>query len=169
MPQGALAGRLSGRLRHIVWNTSGISARDFPFSPKNTRQLEAEDLVAVPFEPDGWACLQVIELQRQGPGSLTSLIVGPLRWFGTAPPTGKDANGVPVTEQGLTRIELFTEGGLQVVANSPVVPSGLSPTIGTSTSAPSTTFGVEDRTTKSASSCRGCQSGFTRGPDLRKT
>lgn len=33
---------------------------------------------------------------------------------------------MPVTEQGLTGIKLFTEGGLQVVANSAVVPSGLS-------------------------------------------
>ena len=30
---------------------------------------------------------------------------------------------VAVTEQALTRIEIFTEGGLQVVANSPIVPT----------------------------------------------
>lgn len=77
-----------------------MPTRDFPFSPRNTRQLEAGDLVAVPCEPQGWACLQVVELKRKGPGSLKSLIVGPLPWFGEAPPTDQDAEGVPVTEQG---------------------------------------------------------------------
>ncbi|GAA2872958.1 hypothetical protein GCM10010523_36330 [Paenarthrobacter ilicis] len=31
--------------------------------------------------------------------------------------------GLAVTEQALTRIELFTEGNLQVVANSPLMPT----------------------------------------------
>jgi hypothetical protein len=70
-----------------------------------------------------WACLQVVELKREGVGSRSTLILGPLPWSGAEPPTARDVEGLPVTEQGLTRIELFTEGGLQVVANSLGVPT----------------------------------------------
>lgn len=50
-------------------------------------------------------------------------MVGNLPWGGAESPTERDVMGLEVTEQALTRIELFTEGGLQVVANSPLVPT----------------------------------------------
>lgn len=100
-----------------------MPTRLLPFCPKTTRELKVGDLIGVPCEPKGWACLQVVELQREGPGSLTSLILGALPWSGSVPPTAEDVQGMQVGEQGLTRIELFTEGHLQVVANSPVNPS----------------------------------------------
>jgi hypothetical protein len=95
-----------------------MTKRQFPFSPRTSGQLEQGDIIAVPCGGGRWACLQVVELKREGVGSRSTLMVGPLPWSGAAPPTDRDVEGLPVTEQGLTRIELFTEGGLQVVANS---------------------------------------------------
>ena len=100
-----------------------MTKRQFPFSPRTSGQLEQGDIIAVPCEGGRWAGLQVVELKREGAGSRSTLIVGSLPWSGAEPPTARDVEGLPVTEQGLTRIELFTEGGLQVVANSAVVPT----------------------------------------------
>lgn len=100
-----------------------MTKRQFPFSPRTSGQLEQGDIIAVPCEGGRWACLQVVELEREGVGSRSTLMVGPLPWSGAEPPTARDVEGLPVTEQGLTRIELFTEGGLQVVANSAGVPT----------------------------------------------
>lgn len=100
-----------------------MTKRQFPFSPRTSGQLEQGDIIAVPCEGGRWACLQVVELKREGVGARSTLIVGPLPWSGAEPPTARDVESLPVTEQGLTRIELFTEGGLQVVANSPGVPT----------------------------------------------
>jgi hypothetical protein len=100
-----------------------MTSRQFPFSPKASSGLERGDIIAVPLEGGRWACLQVVELKRQGVGARSTFIAGPLPWGGAKPPTEQDVIGLAVTEQALTRIELFTEGGLQVVANSPVVPT----------------------------------------------
>jgi hypothetical protein len=100
-----------------------MTNRQFPFSPKTSRDLEQGDIIAVPCEGGRWACLQVVELKREGVGARSTFMVGPLPWSGAEPPTERDVTGLAVTEQGLTRIELFTGGGLQVVANSPLVPT----------------------------------------------
>ena len=115
--------RVLGELLRLFWHTSSMTRRHFPLSPRTSGQLEPGDIIAVPCEGGRWACLQVVELKREGAGSRSTLIVGPLPWSGAEPPTVRDVGGLRVTEQGLTRIELFTEGGLQVVANSPVVPT----------------------------------------------
>lgn len=98
-----------------------MASRDFPFSPRTTSKLELGDLVAVPGDDGRWRCLQVTDLMRSGPGSRSSLVVGPLPWVGDHPPRRDDVQGFAVTQQGLTTIELFTEGGLRVVDTTPVV------------------------------------------------
>jgi hypothetical protein len=100
-----------------------MTKRQFPFSPRTSRELDQGDIIAVPCEGGRWTCLQVVELKRAGAGSSSSLVVGPLPWSGAEPPTDRDVEGLAVTEQALTRIELFTEGGLQVVTNSPCMPT----------------------------------------------
>jgi hypothetical protein len=102
-----------------------VIKRSLPFSPRTTRQLECGDLIAVPCDTSGWACLQVIDLQRAGPGSLTTFVAGALPWHGETPPSGSDVAGLAAVEQGLIRTEIFTEGGLQVTGKAPVVDSGL--------------------------------------------
>ena len=99
-----------------------MATRSLPFSPRTTSKLEVGDLVAVPRDDGRWGCLQVTDLKRRGTGSRTSLVVGVLPWVGESPPTSKDVAGLRVTAQGLTGIEIFTEGGLEVVATSPVAP-----------------------------------------------
>ena len=103
-----------------------MAHRFIPFSPRTTKQLERGDLIAVPCEPTGWACLQVIDLKRGGPNSLKDLVVGALPWRGAEPPTAVTVTGLAAVAQGLTGTELFTEGGLQVTGNASVVDVGLS-------------------------------------------
>jgi hypothetical protein len=97
-----------------------------PISPRTTKQLECGDLIAVPGDPTGWACLQVVDLERGGPGSIKNFVAGVLPWRGAEPPTALAVAGLAAVEQGLTRTELFTEGGLQVTGNAPVLDVGLS-------------------------------------------
>jgi len=99
--------------------------RNFPFSPRSTRELEVGDLIAVPREDGRWGCLQVTDLKRSGSGSRTTLVVGILPWVGEHPPTSGAVSRLSVVEQALTRIEIFTEGRLEVVATSSLVPHGL--------------------------------------------
>lgn len=93
------------------------SNRSFPLSPRSTSQLEAGDIIAVPREPTGWACLVVVEVQRRGPGARSTFIAGVVDWLGESPPREQDVAELPVVAQGLTRMEIFTEGGLAVVGN----------------------------------------------------
>jgi hypothetical protein len=102
-----------------------VSSRSFPFSPQSTSSLEPGDLIAVPCDPSGWGCLQVIDLKRDGPGARTAFVAGVLPWRGEKPPTRQDVSGLVASEQGLVRIELFTEGGLQVVDAAEVLATGL--------------------------------------------
>jgi hypothetical protein len=44
-----------------------MSNRTFPFSPRSTASLERGDLIAVPGEASVWACLQVVDVKREGP------------------------------------------------------------------------------------------------------
>lgn len=102
-----------------------MPSRSFPLTPHSTASLEIGDLIAVPCEPSGWACLQVIDLRRQGAGARTSFVAGVLPWHGDTPPTRTDVNGLAATEHGLVRTELFTDGNLQVVDQAEVVETGL--------------------------------------------
>jgi hypothetical protein len=87
--------------------------------------LHVGDLISVPCEPSGWACLQVVGLKREGAGARASFVAGVLPWRGDSPPTRDDVEGLAATEQGLVHIQLFTAGGLQVVDNAQVVPTDL--------------------------------------------
>ncbi|GAA1491969.1 hypothetical protein GCM10009627_03150 [Curtobacterium herbarum] len=49
------------------------------------------------------------------PRKRTPLIVALLPWQGDGPPTADAVRGLPPIDRALTRIEVFTEGGLQVV------------------------------------------------------
>jgi hypothetical protein len=84
------ADRELSQLSGGLWKDGGMSGRSFPFSPRSTRQLELGDLIAVPCEPSGSGCLQVVDLRRRGPGSLTTFVAGVLPWRGDHPPTGPD-------------------------------------------------------------------------------
>lgn len=99
------------------------SVRHFPFSPRSTREIEIGDLVAVPVVGGGWGCLQVTDLKRRGTGALTTLVVGVLDWHGPEAPTAASVLGSPVTEQGLTRVELFTQGGYRITGTCAVGPN----------------------------------------------
>jgi hypothetical protein len=99
--------------------------RELPFVPGSTRSLELGDLIAVPCEPSGWTCLQVVDLTQEGPGARTAFVAGVLPWAGDLPPTAESVDGLAAAEQGLVHVDLFKKGGLQVVDSAPVVPSGL--------------------------------------------
>ncbi len=102
-----------------------MTSRVFPFSPRSTKSLEIGDLIAVPCEPSGWTCLQVVDLHRAGVGARTAFVAGVLPWRGHTPPTRGDVAGLGATAHGLVRVELFTDGGLQVVDHAEVVGTGL--------------------------------------------
>lgn len=93
----------------------------FPFSPRSATELSVGDVIAVP-SPDGkdgkWTCLQVLELK---PRARTEFVVGTLPWVGSVRPTGAAVEGLEPVARALTRIEIFTNGNLEVVDN--VAPS----------------------------------------------
>jgi hypothetical protein len=99
--------------------------RTFPFSPRSTASLEPGDLIAVPGEASEWACLQVVDVKRQGPGARTTFVAGVLPWRGQSPPTRDSIRGLAASEHGLVPIELFTRAGLQVVDQAEVVSTDL--------------------------------------------
>lgn len=70
-------------------------------------------------------CLQVVELRGSGPGSMKSLVVGTLPWRGAAPQPERDVRNIAISQRALTGIELFTEGGLQVVGNADIAPNDI--------------------------------------------
>jgi hypothetical protein len=98
-----------------------MTGRSFPFSPRSTQALERGDLIAVPREPSGWACLQVVDLIRSGPGARSTFVAGVLPWQGDEPPTQQAVSGLAACDQGLVHVQIFTEGGLEVVAAGHVV------------------------------------------------
>lgn len=102
-----------------------MAIRQFPFTPRSARQLEVGDLVPLRSRSGEWRCLQVTELRLTGPGSLKYLMIGVLPWLDTQPPTVCDVEGLSVVVQALTRIEIFTEGGLEVIGHAPLLPHGL--------------------------------------------
>ena len=102
-----------------------VPDRKLPMSPRSTASLEVGDLIAVPLPSGRWGCLQVTDLKRTGAGARKAFIAGLLPWVGTDPPTSQMVGGLAAREQALTRIELFTQGGLEVVDTADVTPSGL--------------------------------------------
>ncbi|NYE20017.1 hypothetical protein [Microbacterium immunditiarum] len=87
---------------------------EFPFSPQSATELSIGDLIAVPAADGKWTCLQVLELK---PRARTELVVGPLPWVGSDPPTAAAVGGLEPVARALTRIEIFTRGKLEVVDN----------------------------------------------------
>lgn len=116
---------MSGRRANSESYARSMTERAFPFAPRSTASLEVGDLIGVPCESSGWACLQVTDVLRHGPGSKTTFVAGVLPWRGENPPTRDSTSGLPVVEQGLVPIELFTEGGLEVHDEGALVGSGL--------------------------------------------
>ena len=94
--------------------------RVFPFAPRSAADLEVGDLLSIPLGDDTWGVLQVSALRRSGPGARTTFGVGVLPWSGSRSPTESDIEGLEFVEHGLTTIEVFTNGGAQVVANAPL-------------------------------------------------
>lgn len=95
-------------------------ARRFPFRPRTSLGLEIGDYWPVPLDEGRYGCLIVVELKREGVGSRTSLIAGVLDWSGAQPPTAEDLDGCRVLAVGYTAIEVFTEGGSEIVGNIPL-------------------------------------------------
>lgn len=91
-----------------------MRTRSFPFSPHSATELEAGDLIPVQALTGEWACLQVVELR---PRARTSFVVGALSWRGHEQPTPEVVQRLAPFERALARIEIFTEGGLQVIGN----------------------------------------------------
>lgn len=61
-----------------------------------------------------WACLQVLELE---PRRRVNFISALLPWRGTSPPEPDALAGLVPLRRALTRIDIFTQGGLQVTGN----------------------------------------------------
>lgn len=95
--------------------SAAVVTRVFPFSPKSSTRLEVGDLIAIPCPEGDWAVLQVSALRRSGPGARTTLGVGVLPWRGDRQPTANAIEGLEFLEHGMTAIEIFTEGGAEVV------------------------------------------------------
>ena len=93
-----------------------MARRSFPFSPATATALRVGDVIPVPGPGGTWACLQVLELE---PRRRKSFVVGLLPWRGFRPPAAGDVDGLVPMTRALTRIEIFTEAGLQVTGNVP--------------------------------------------------
>jgi hypothetical protein len=92
--------------------------RSFPFTPRSAADLEIGDFWTLQLPSGGLGVLQVRDLMRSGPGARTSLVAGVVDWRGDAQPEAADLQGRRVLAQGLTRIEVFTEGAAAVLGNT---------------------------------------------------
>jgi len=92
--------------------------RTYPLCPRSARDLRIGDYWTVPLSDGTFGCLQVTDLQQSGPGSLKTLVAGVVDWRDATPPSASDLAGRRVLEQGLTRIEAFTEVGSTVIGNT---------------------------------------------------
>jgi hypothetical protein len=92
--------------------------RTFPLAPRSVADLEIGDFFCVPRVRGGLAVLQVRDLSRSGPGARTAFVVGVIDWQGDNPPTTAELRDCRVLAQGLTRIEVFTNGGATVLGNT---------------------------------------------------
>ena len=92
--------------------------REFPLSPRSSRDLRIGDFWSVALADGSLGCLQVIDLTSSGPGTLKTLVAGVVDWRGQSPPTTSELAGRRIIDVGLTRIEAFTKIGSQVLGNS---------------------------------------------------
>lgn len=92
--------------------------RTFPFSPRSAADLDLGDYWVVALPSGDLGVLQVRDLQKTGPGARTAFVAGVVEWRGDHAPSPGELEGRRVLAQGLTRIEVFTEGGAQVVGNA---------------------------------------------------
>lgn len=60
------------------------------------------------------------DLKRQRVGASKCPVVGVLDWHSSEEPTAASVRGSSVLDQGLTRIQLFIDGGYQVVGSCAV-------------------------------------------------
>jgi len=101
-----------------------MATRTFPFVPGTTAELHVGDLAAVPRErrtmglPSGHRT----PAEREWVAHDTRGRCPP--WVGDNPPTSHDVVGLVVAKQGLTRMEIFTQGGLEVVGTALVMAHG---------------------------------------------
>jgi hypothetical protein len=95
-----------------------MTDRTFPLSPRSSRDLEVGDFWAVSLPDGSFGACQVCDLKRSGVGALKTLVVGVIDWRGNAKPTELELAGRRILAQGLTRIELFTQGGAQVIGST---------------------------------------------------
>ncbi|GAA3287400.1 hypothetical protein ACFFON_06005 [Arthrobacter citreus] len=95
-----------------------MKPRTFPFSPRSATSLAVGDLIPVQGASGKWACLQVLELE---PRVRATFIAALLPWRGDSSPSPDEVAGIVPLRRALTRIDIFTQGGLQVTGN--VAPS----------------------------------------------
>ena len=88
--------------------------------PTSATQLEIGDFFGVPLAGGTYACGQVVHVKCKGAGSRTAFVVGVVDWTGPNRPSQSDIEGKPVLDVGLTRIEVFTKDGAEVIGNTPV-------------------------------------------------
>lgn len=100
-----------------VKNTA-TEQRHFPLRPRSARELRVGDFWAVALPGGGFGCLQVTDLKKSGPGALKTLVAGVVDWRGPSPPVEADLAGRSILEQGLTRIEAFSEPAGKVIGNT---------------------------------------------------
>jgi hypothetical protein len=114
------AGARNCKPRVIASDTMRVlpSDRHFPVGPQRTSELEIGDLWTVKLPSGGYGCMQVTDVRRQGPGSRTSFIAGPLDWFGESPPLLSDVAGRRVLEIGLVRMEAFDQPCAAIFGNA---------------------------------------------------
>ncbi len=95
--------------------------RTFPFTPRSARELRIGDIISVPVG-EAWGCLQVADVLEsvQVRGRISSRLSSHMT---AGEPYGRDGSGTPILQQGLTRVEMFTEGRLEVVGNCAVTPN----------------------------------------------
>lgn len=86
--------------------------------PKSTRDLEIGDVWIVELADGSFGACQITDLERSGPGSLKTLVCGVVDWHGPVPPTMEHLASRSILATGLTRIEVFTEGGATVMGNT---------------------------------------------------
>lgn len=103
---------------HSVMGKVSVMERTYPLSPRSSRDLRIGDYWTVPLSDGTFVCLQVTDLQQSGPGSLKTLVAGVVDWRDATLPNESDLVGRRVLEQGLTRIEAFTEVGSRVIGNT---------------------------------------------------
>lgn len=99
--------------------------RVLPHRPRTTATMHEGDVIAVPLDDTAWGALHVVSLKRSGAVSRSAFVAGVLPWRGEAPPRASEVEGLAVVAQALVGTALFTDGLLEIVANTPVVPTSL--------------------------------------------